>query len=313
MPLSDLTPTNLETERQKFFAQDYRRYNPQFTYSKSIDPQSLRKYGEPIPSVFEHSQKMLAISPPAKKELVTVSEELCTTAVQQVIAKTGLPPVAISFSEEYLSGFAFDATGLRIKTPVRLYKHELHGKLNHELQTHYLRRANGAITGLRTNNSILCKFTEEGLAGLHSFIEDPQPIMTKTYLNYVGMHLATTESFASIFETLMQYGVDSERAWIQTVKNKRGITDTSKGGGSTLAKTYLEGAVRVSNWIAHNNPKLLFLGRLGIEEIEQLPAEITQAQWSDLYLPSFFRSLEEYRAQIKRVADYNRFSELLEL
>lgn len=46
LKLSELTPINLESEKEKFFAANF-KYNPQFIYENKIDQAELTRYGKP--------------------------------------------------------------------------------------------------------------------------------------------------------------------------------------------------------------------------------------------------------------------------
>lgn len=307
MQLLRLTPTNLTEEKQRFFSQAHHRYNPQFEYAQAIDPAVLDTYGVLNSRLVEHAYQMLEKYPVvANDQSQAYSPQELEIATQNIAKETGLPNISLFFSEEYLSGFLLNSAGLHIKLPILLKNsEELAGKLNHEIQTHYLRRHNGKQTGYKTTDKLACKFTEEGLANIHSFIETSDPIMRKNYLNYIASHVAQDGSFTAVFETLKSFGMDDELAWTQTVKVKRGLADTSQSGGSTLAKTYLEGSIQVGQWIKSHNPIALFAGRISLHEAENISPEKLEELETKIIKPTFFNSVPEYQKMVARVLEAN--------
>lgn len=313
MKLSHLTPLNLFEEKSKFFSSEDFQYNPQFTYPQQYEPHELRVFGEPLESFYQHSLSLLQLYPPQKNDTGTeISQVECTQKIEKIVTIVGLPALPITFSPHLISGFMINKSGIHIKIPIELNKMEFEQKLNHEVQTHYLRRTNASLTQLKTSHKIECKFTEEGLANIHSFIESDTKILEKSYLNYIAMYASTTQSFSQVFKQLLSFGISEERAWTITVKNKRGIADTRLGGGPTLAKTYLEGLYQVASWINQNDPHKLFLGHLSLAEIDELQTSIVETLLPKIYLPTFFNSTEIYRKKVAEIVTANQLSKFMQ-
>lgn len=312
MKLSNLTPLNLVEEKNKFFSFPNWEYNPQFLYEHNYEPHELRVFGEPLQSFYQHSLLLLQLHHPHKdKNTNEISQAECREKIEKVVSKIGLTSLPITFSPNFLSGFMINKLGIHIKTPIELSEFELEQKLNHEVQTHYLRRVNSSITLLNTSKKVECKFTEEGLANIHSFIESDKKILEKSYLNYIAMYCATTQSFSQVFKQLLSLGIDEERAWVITLKNKRGIVDTSLAGGTTLAKTYLEGLCQVAGWINKNDPHKLFLGHISLAEIDQLSNEVIETLLPKIYLPTFFTSKEVYKQKVAQIIADNQLTKFV--
>lgn len=303
--ISDLTPTNLTEEKNKFLQnQDY---NPQFIYKRSFSAEELQEWGVPKQAYFEAVDQLLQQFGTEKEftPTITTTEQL-TLATQAILKQLNLSEdLHIYFSDQLISRCSITREKIVYRQPIRFNQAEFSNLMNHEIQTHLVRHLNEEKQPWRARpKSKLIDFTEEGLAGLHSFIDNQDKHMYRTWLNYAAIWLCQQFSFAVTYKKLLLYGATPEKAWFATIRAKRGITDTSQPGGNTKGLIYLEGAVHIARWMQdpEHDPRTLYIGRVTTQELSQL---LPQAQLSGLIYPTFMANIGEYKEKVNQVAQAN--------
>lgn len=306
-----LVPLNLEEERAKFFANP--GYNPQFQYSRQFSDLELNKYGLPKLSFFNHAKKMLdRFGLPASKPSTPMNLAVAANEVFRLIDQLDLPKLSVHFEAGINSQVLIDFSTLKFRTPLNFSLESLRNKLNHEIQTHYLRRYNQKLQSWDFDSEAKLpkefRITEEGLANLHSYIERTDAIFHKTYLNYFAAYMAQQISFAELYSELVELGCSQRFAWNVTLKNKRGLKDTSQPGGFSKNHIYFEGLVKIWKWLmADNDPKLLYAGRIALEEVDKLQTVELSDQ---VVYPTFFSNIELYKQKIVKLGNINLLGEL---
>lgn len=311
------TPLNLMEEKKRFFFDPL--YNPQFVYSEKIPDTILYKYG---PFGGEYTQIAKGICDAVIKkwgsetayldevEGKVMSQESATQAIREYLRDYDLEDkLTLQFSRNFIPRTSIDGYKMKIRLPIEYREKAFVGVLHHEIGTHVFRRLNDekqqwhekrTMYGLHSHRE-----TEEGLATLHSYIEKDEKILWYTALQYYACSLAPTESFSQIFDQLKKYMDDRERRWNITMRAKRGIEDTCKGGGYTKDKVYLRGVIGVGRWLQENNfdlPKL-YLGKISYDDASLLD---TNANHEGLYIPHFYSdNPEKYKKQILQVLKEN--------
>ncbi|HYD35869.1 MAG TPA: tyrosine/phenylalanine carboxypeptidase domain-containing protein [Vitreimonas sp.] len=311
--ISDVNPVNLLSEKQKFFADT--SYNPQFEYKRAINPDQLIQWGLPLPAYVKHAQQMLLKHPnkiPAHSDTVTEAEIL--TAVSDFNAAHRLEhPLEVVFSASSASRCQVTTKKITFQLPITYSRTHFKDLCRHELETHILRRLNHAQQPWGPQDFPDPEFrkTEEGLAGLHTFLFRTDKIITRSYLTYTAVALAQKLSFSEVFHQLLPYGISRQQAWRLAVRTKRGLSDTAQAGGLSKDICYFEGMVEVWQWLKNqeHDPKDLYLGRLGLDQIEAMKP---QAVTTGLRYPSFFADLEQYRHLINEIGAVNNFENLIQ-
>jgi len=309
--IRDLIPLNQEAEKAKFFADQ--NYNPQFEYSRPFIKAEMTKYGLPQKKFFKHAEMMISefgLSTMAAKNPAAPAQT--ANQVFVLISKLGLPKMSVHFESNLNSQVMFDFDGLRFRIPITYSLESLKNKLNHEIQTHYLRRFNQKLQSwnLHSENKLPKEFrmTEEGLANLHSYIEHSDGVFHKTYLNYFAAYLAQKVSFAELYSELIKIGCTKRLAWNLTIKQKRGLTNTSQPGGFPKGHLYFEGLVKVWRWIVDgNDPRLLYAGRISVEEVAEIEKLGINQQ---IIYPTFFADIDLYRQKIIELGKINLLNNL---
>ncbi len=308
--IRDLTPLNLLTEKQKFFADT--TYNPQFKYIRKFSKAELYQYGFPKAKLVAFAEMILKKYP---GRTISNREILSKTYIKQQITdlfqKLGLTKIPIYFSTDFSFSAMLSSEGLFFREPVFLSKEELISKLNHEIQTHLLRRINHQHffgKKIKIEDEVEFKKTEEGLAVLNYYIQKKNKFSRKSFVSYYSVYLTQKYSFAKSFAILRSYQVNEKMAWNLLVQKKRGLEDTSQPGGFTKDLVYLEGMVKVAKWLLKNQtPNLLYAGRISLKQADQLKNTIDQKQ---ILLPTFLADQKFYLNQIKKIVEANHLDEL---
>lgn len=310
--VTDLNPTNVKTERELFEADN--SYNPQFEYVREFSDEELTQYGLPDERFFEHAERMLTkFGVPKPSTVAACTPEEIEEEVHRLYEELGLPIVPVRFSKRINSQVTFSKKAITFRLPIKYGLASLHNKLNHEIQTHYLRKYNQQqqTWNMRSERKDPNAFrtTEEGLANLHSYIKRPDPTMRKTFINYYAAYMAQYDSFSELYKKLIELGASERLAWNLTIKQKRGLKDTGRPGGWSKNHVYFEGTIKVWNWLMTpgNNPQMLYRGRITIKDvakIESLPSS------SQIIYPTFLKDTNKYLEQLRVIGEVNELSSL---
>ncbi|XP_027998888.1 microtubule-associated tyrosine carboxypeptidase 1 [Eptesicus fuscus] len=323
--LMALRPTNMDSERDKFFQSRY-TYNPQFEYQEPMPMAVLEKYCEAsgqfihqavgiIEAVLEKFGTYEHFEAATGGQLLTKCQ--IWSIVRKYMQKEGcVGEVVVQLSEDLLSQAVMMVENSRPTLAINLTgarQYWLEGMLRHEIGTHYLRGVNNARQpwhnsegrlqyGLRPANP-----TEEGLASLHSVLFRKQPFLWRAALLYYTIYRAAHLSFRQLFQDLARYVQDTDVRWEYCVRAKRGQTDTSLPGCFSKDQVYLDGVVRI---LRHRQtidfPLLTSLGKVSYEDVDHLrPYGVL----NNTRVPHFMQDLERYRQQLEHIMATNRLDE----
>ena len=312
--LKDLIPTNLQEEKVKFFANNY-HYNPQFEYTKHISRKELEKYGKPklrylilARRIIRKYRKQELIEKPEKNiSKNTLKEKVLNYLKEYKLENT----YRILFSNQYISRIAvnFKEKTIKIREPIIITEDEIEGVLNHEIGTHALRQENYEQQKWYKKKKKY-KFkehirTEEGLAIINEMLNKDKPLAYKSAVNYLAVYIASRGSFARVFRFFNKYWQDPERAWIWTLKKKRGVRDTSRKIAFSKDLVYFEGFIKVIKYLKKHNfdPSDLYYGKLDLDDVNK--AKKIDPNYKAL-LPKFFTENPElYKEKVKQIAKEN--------
>jgi hypothetical protein len=182
--------------------------------------------------------------------------------------------------------------------------------LDHELSVHFLRSKNNRLLDddmkARIRRSRL-QHVEERLSARHSIPVPPDivKILTKQMItvdeeglacvvtnmsytqnqkffqpalsNYM-VHMARRTSFHACFQHLSQRRlcVDDEDCWIQVLRVKRGLCDTSRGGGLCKDLLNFVGAMKILSNIERMNIRVFYSAKLRCEEYFAMEEELLE-------------------------------------
>ena len=312
--LIQAAPNNLLQEKEKFFASS--TYNPQFTYASGIPftQSELQQWGVPQEKLYNYVLRMLPQTTVHTKnpaDIITLEE------IQQVIEEFNkrqpeITPLTVHFSHSYVSRCRVIPGNIYFQLPIIYSRAQFLGLMRHELETHILRLHNNLRQpwAASTFPDVTIRRTEEGLANLHTFLFREDKMLRKSFCSYLATWVAQQGSFREVYDTLRTYEFEENTAWNVAVKVKRGMRDTSKPGGVTKEVCYLEGTIQVWDWIINqkNDPHLLYLGRIGIEQMEEF---VPLARQEGIHYPSFFDEMELYYTMIADIGSANSFASVL--
>lgn len=318
LKLTDLTPVNLESEKEKFFASDF-KYNPQFIYEKDIPKEELTKYGKPkIWYMFLAKRILKKLL--NKKYLIEQIENkrkfLDQDYIEDLIEKRLLfydlnNKYKIVFSKNFVSRISVNNKERTIKVclPIIIDRNEIEAVLNHEIDTHVVRQINYEqqtwYKKRKSNGFKPYLRTEEGLAAVNELITSEHKLAYKSAVNYLAVDLALKKDFVAVFNFFYEIWKDPERSWIWALKKKRGMTDTSKKGAYTKDLVYFEGLVEVLNYLKKNNydPSELYYGKIDLKDVKKAKK---LSVGHKLVLPKIFvQDKEAYKKAIMEIIRNN--------
>lgn len=144
----------------------------------------------------------------------------------------------------------------------------------HEIGTHVLRAENGKEQPFMMFFHGFPNYlaTEEGLAVVN---EERFGLLNNENLkNYaaraIAVQMAMTKSFSEIYNYLLQFFKPATAFKIAT-RAKRGLSDTSKPGGCPKDYVYIEGYLKVKEYLANGGSiNTLYTGKVGVEHAHHL-------------------------------------------
>jgi len=305
--ITDLHPLNLAEEKTKFFQSD--TYNPQFRYVRSFSADELNKYGRPTPKFEDYIKMMIARHQPIHfPSYPKMSTQSFSDAVSNLCSQLQIPNLPISYSPNQTARVMLTKNGLSVRTPIFLDDQALEGLLNHEIQTHYLRRLNHQhlpVEIAKAQDPIQVKYTEEGLALLHTYLPNPQPFV-KQFAGCYAQIIAQQSSFRDVYNELLKIGLSPEMAFRFAFKQKRGLEDTSQAGGFSKIHVYLVGAKMVLKYITQENSKVdvLYHGKISVEYYT-LRSELLQLSRKPKFLPLFLKNNNHYLELLSQISIIN--------
>src|SRR3990167_4982153 len=316
--LQQLTPLNLNEEKQKFFADQ--TYNPQFVYAEQIDQAKLEQYPKPTPELLELAEHIVAknVSETTEAELEKKFGRLLTQ--QEVTQKAftflkvhGLEDrITIIWSASFVSRASINKDVLKLKSLSVFRELETAGMLFHEIGTHALRQVNYEQQPwyLKKKKYGFGNYleTEEGLAILHSLLPVGDKSLYKSAVRYLAVHFSQTLTFAELWNYLTPLVSDEEECWMVVLRQKRGLTDTTLEGQFTKDALYFSGAVRMARWLQKNNFDLtsLYYGKVATEDVQKA---IELNSYFSPKLPSFFSTgKESYKNKIMEIITQNELT-----
>ena len=321
--ITDLTPTNLELEKKKFF-QKSEKYNPIFTYSKNPKKKLLKR---------KPHKKLLSLA------LLILEKTLKTYKTYKNFEKLGGSYITIPETKKYLDTYLKylnlskkvtykflgdrisptsvlhkknGETEILIKLPIKYRRKRILDVLNHEIGTHCVRKENDRKQIWHKNRR---KFKlkgflhiEEGLGSLNTLYERAKhkyeiPYLFYAALNYVSAYLASKFSFSELFQYLKKFIDCKEKLWIKCVRVKRGLEITEQKGGMYKDQVYFIGAVEILANRRNIDFAELYSGKICIEDARKLGKKGIIS--GKILLPYFLRDEEEYVRVLDSIARVN--------
>lgn len=316
--IQKITPVNLLEEKQKFLANP--DYDPQFIYRENLPKETLYRYGLPKQELLVLAEAIVAQAYANRNEAdllmmdgVVMEEHTVNSKITSFLEMHKLAErYEVLWSSSFVSRASITKDTIKLRVGSEFRKDDLLGMLYHEIGTHALRRINyeqqpwfGKKTEYGFKNYLR---TEEGLASLHSLLPKSYKSAHKTALRYLAVNFAQNHSFSELWKFLGKYVQDIETRWMITIRQKRGMEDTSQPGGFSKDLVYFEGMVELAHWLQKHNFDLesLYFGKLAVEDVEKARSMNPDFQPT---LPSFYTlDVENYKKNILEIIKENQLT-----
>lgn len=292
--LKFITPTNLATEKERFFT--IANYSPQLQYNWSEE--SISSFTKSNPCNGELIDALLSqdttkiihaaanyFNVEFRPEDITLAKKLASSIPPSINAtatdyatlmQDKLTQLGIDYQVKLVDKHGFQARPVHNKQLLKISKH-LHLQFltpdeitNHEL-VHIIRAVNGQHNHIPTSSNYLP--TEEGLACLiqDKFLATPTPAAFQHALEYLSAYLSQTAGFREIYDFLINHGFDAENAWLRGIRQKFGLRDTSQPGGLLKSGMYFyhENLLKT---LTRDELLRLFVGKISLSNLSKYPS-----------------------------------------
>lgn len=294
--LSLISPTNLEAEKEKFFAS--KTYHPTFRYSwqenNFLDLTGMRSVYRELLLTIENQDtqeivtkaKKLFQSDLDKQKLASAHsiisnkpEKMNTPTIDQICTRfnaafsfLGLHNYTIEVSDQ--AGFNFRPQckdkKLVVSKHVNMEFFSLDGEIKHEL-THIIRYENSQFNLIGFSDDYLP--TEEGLACYFQDYcsQDGSSSLFQHAAEYVSTEVCLSGSLRDCIDFLRDIGFSPELAWQRAVRHKFGWIDTSKPGDLMKPSMYFHHEQEMVA-LPNKDRLRLLVGKISLEELEYYPS-----------------------------------------
>mmetsp|Transcript_18099 Transcript_18099/g.43971 ORF Transcript_18099/g.43971 Transcript_18099/m.43971 type:complete len:313 (+) Transcript_18099:75-1013(+) len=290
MTIGATAPLNIDVEREKWLSNPD-TYNPQFTYT---DEEAALRAARTVKAsgvlagmaervlegVLQRHGSESGYHQAVWGEVLTRDE--ADEMVSDYLFQNGMDGlVRVVWSRKSLvTNFSHNTAKQRFAGTLRLvaregyYRRErLRGLLDHELGTHMTRafnhRASSPPWSLPKPPYFLSLASEEGLASLntHQYLADTS--LFQPALLYWSCHQASGASFCELGRRMRRFVDDPSRVWLECVRAKRGLTDTSLPGGLAKDQSTFDGIVRLLRFRGRLDPTVLHSCKVSLETYEE--------------------------------------------
>lgn len=255
---------------------------------------STQFYGAPDQTLLNQALKEVNLMPqtfPTPEKILTARE--AAKVFEQVIEEVGLTGWRVQLKEDLVSdAVAGKQNTVLIRKGATFSAERLKGTIAHEIETHVFTAMNGSFQPYKIFQRGLAGYllTEEGLA-----VYNQERTEAKTTVKHywpassvIGIAKALQGSFVEVYQEVMKYGFNAERAWQVALKAKRGLTDTSFPGAFTKDVVYFKGFRLIQDFVAKGGDlRDLYVGKINLDDlplIKKIPG-----LKKPLYLPRYLQ------------------------
>ena len=321
-----LLPINVQEEKEKFFFDE--QYNPQFEYDDDIALESLSVHGKVSSGYLSIAEQILEqVTKKWKTETEyleevegkILSKEAATKNIQEYLKINNLTHrVRVIYTYHSIPRTSIkNRTTIVVRLPIDYREQSILGMLNHEIGTHVLRWLNEEKQPWykQRKQYNLGRFleTEEGLAVLHQYLALPHKYLRMEAVRYLSTYKASKMSFSQLYKEMENYIDNRERRWNMCLRAKRGIRDTSIPGCFTKDQLYLQGSLKVLQWLRTHEYNIteLYFGKISIDDVAKAAALNPEYKPQ---LPAFFvENRKKYQEMIEEVWHTNNLGTLLKV
>jgi len=229
-------------------------------------------YGMPKVKVLEHAISFLSLE--SEKEPKTIDAAKATGMLQAEVNHYGFD---YAVSEKMMSASAMVLVAkqrIYVKKGTEFSENFIRRLVIHEIGTHVLRAENGREQPFMIFFHGMPNYlaTEEGLAVVN---EERFGLLNNENLkNYaaraIAVQMAMGKSFSKVYNYLLDF-FPPNTAFKLALRAKRGIADTSKPGGCPKDYVYIDGYIRVKEYLDKGGDlDKLYIGKVGLEHLSTI-------------------------------------------
>ncbi|TNM92691.1 hypothetical protein fugu_018093 [Takifugu bimaculatus] len=323
--LSAVKPTNVESEKVKFFKSGF-SYNPQFEYSNPVSSLVLARHSNASDRFLTQAVHIMELVLQRYGSFEVFQQvtggSLLTKSriwhnVKKYMEKEGcLGEIVVQVTDDLLSRASMTVVNSRPTLTINTStarEHWLEGMLRHEIGTHYFRGINNCqqpwsrSEGRKKHSLKPLNPTEEGLASIHSVLLRKDPSLWRAALLYYTVYQASHMSFTQLFNDLGRFVQDPNTRWDYCVRAKRGQSDTAQPGCFSKDQVYLDGILKILRYRDKINfPLLMALGKVSYEDVERLKP---LAHMENVRIPHFMQDQARYSQQLAKIMAVNQLTD----
>lgn len=285
-----ITPTNLESERVKFFASH--SYNPIFHYiwqDDNLTPSFSIKAKYPLWDAIRTQHREEIVATASVLFGVRIEEEMLDQAIEITKGegirfegsadeiKAMFMSVFDSFDIDYQIRLV-DGVGFNIRPDhknrqllISKYIHfeyfSMEGEVNHEL-VHVIRYLNGRHNKIKRRDNFLS--TEEGLASWCQDHTNDDLSQVQHAMEYVGSAVGIGSSLREIYDCFVAMGMSEDLAWKRASRHKFGFVDTQYPGDILKPAIYFANSQKIDA-LSTNERLRLFVGKINQQDLIEFP------------------------------------------
>jgi hypothetical protein len=286
-----ITPTNLDIEREKFFASSY--YNPNFHYiwqDSDVSPEFEYYAKQNLWEAIKNQDNDDIVRSASRLFEVQIDNESLIQAKKiastKGVVSQGDSTEYIRLLQEGLDHFevndikiiesnlpGFNARPNHKDKTILVSKHahfeyfSMEGGVRHEL-VHVLRHKNGHFNQIKRNDSYLP--TEEGLASWCQDNTNDDNGAAQHAIEYVGSSVGLSGSLRDIFNCMCDLGMSPDLAWKRASRHKFGFVDTALPGDILKPAMYYANEIKIDK-LSTDEKLRLFVGKISITELPVNP------------------------------------------
>ncbi|EKD80381.1 MAG: hypothetical protein ACD_40C00123G0007 [uncultured bacterium] len=304
--LSLITPTNLQSEKEKFFVSKF--YHPVFNYiwqDQDINPMFSSKLKQKLweeVKIQNHSAITLAA---ANLFEVNINENTLSQSKRDAsiegkssrgsvseftkLIKSAFTEFSIDYTVEISNETGFNARlkhqfkKLIISKDVHFDYFSMEGGVHHDM-THIIRYLNSKHNNIKKSQNYLP--TEEGLASWCQDNTNDDNGLAQHAMEYVASSIGIKGSLQDIFDSLCDLGMSEELAWKRACRHKFGFINTKEPGDILKPAMYYQNELKIGK-LSPAEKLRLFVGKISLDELKFYPNY--SGTWSAEKLHGYFQ------------------------
>ncbi|MFA7681649.1 MAG: tyrosine/phenylalanine carboxypeptidase domain-containing protein [Candidatus Peribacteraceae bacterium] len=237
-----------------------------------------------------HHRQACDLLPPQKELL---SPQSVKTLFEEVLERYGLYNWQVSVRARLVADCTVGGQHIYIREGARFEKQHVQALIAHEIETHVLTAENGDHQPYALLRRGCANYldTQEGLAiyNQNGVLSPHHERRFNPPRNVLGLAFGLEHSFAETRAYLEEeLGYTADKAVTQTISIKRGLGDTSQGGGFTKSLVYFRGLRAIERFVEKGGDlKRLYVGKIALEDLD-LVESLTDLQ-PPLLIPEHLR------------------------